>query len=235
MIRIGIVGDYRPANPTHVATEAALEHAAAAAGVELDHRWVPTPRVAAGPEAALRGVDAVLIAPGSPYESIDGALAAIEAARTGDLPLLGTCGGFQHVIVEFARNVLGSTGAGHEEYGPSTGSLFITALNCSLRGRQMSVTLVPGTLAASAYPTATTAERYYCDFGLNPACRDQIAGGGLTVSGVDQDGEVRIVELPGHRFFLATLFVPQTSSGPGHPHPLLSAFVTAAAHDRAQA
>jgi CTP synthase (UTP-ammonia lyase) len=229
MVRIGVIGDYRPANATHVATGAALAHAGIAAGIELEHVWVPTPQVAAGPEGAVDGLDAVLIAPGSPYESIDGALAAIEAARAAHLPLLGTCGGFQHVIVEFARDVLGITDAAHAEYGPSAGSLFITALECSLRGRQMTVTLVPGSVAAAAYPAATAAERYYCDFGLNPAYRGQLTAAGLMVSGTDEDGEVRIVELPGHRFFLATLFVPQASSAPGRPHPLLSAFVAAAA------
>jgi CTP synthase (UTP-ammonia lyase) len=48
------------------------------------------------------------------------------------------------------------------------------------------------------------------------------------VSGVDQDGEVRVVELPTHPFFVATLFVPQAASRAHAPHPLVSAFVSAA-------
>jgi len=57
---------------------------------------------------------------------------------------------------------------------------------------------------------------------------DRIGSGGLTIPGVDHSGEVRIVELPGQRFFLATLFLPQLSSSPGRPHPLIAAFVRAA-------
>ena len=43
------------------------------------------------------------------------------------------------------------------------------------------------------------------------------------VSGIDADGEVRILEHPSLRFFMGTLFVPQTSSAAGDPHPLVVA------------
>lgn len=46
--------------------------------------------------------------------------------------------------------------------------------------------------------------------------------------GVDSNGEVRIVELSNHRFFIATLFVPQLSSSPETPHPLITAYLKAA-------
>lgn len=42
-------------------------------------------------------------------------------------------------------------------------------------------------------------------------------------------GEVRAVELPNHRFFLATLFQPQLSSTPDTAHPVVVAFLRAAA------
>lgn len=75
-------------------------------------------------------------------------------------------------------------------------------------------------------------EQYYCNFGLNPAYQTQLHEGGLRVVGVDQDGEARIVELTDHPFFLATLFVPQVSSRPTQPHPLISAFLRAAMQGR---
>ena len=119
--------------------------------------------------------------------------------------------------------------AQHAEYDPYASTLFITPLSCSLAGENMTVHLREGTRAALAYGTQTTEERYYCDFGLNPEYVQTIADGGLVVSGVDQDGEERIVELADHPFFLATLFVPQTSSAPEAPHPLFTALVAAAA------
>jgi CTP synthase (UTP-ammonia lyase) len=96
-------------------------------------------------------------------------------------------------------------------------------------GQSHPVTLVPGTRAAACYRAATSIEDYYCNYGVNPDYRPRLEAGGLTVSGVGPDGEIRIVELPSHRFFVATLFLPQTRSAAGRPHPLLAAFAAAAA------
>jgi len=125
--------------------------------------------------------------------------------------------------------------ADHAEYDPSASNLFITPLSCSLAGQQMDVELRPGTLAATTYGSLTATERYYCNFGLNPERLPALVSGGLVVSGEDHNGEVRIMELPGHRFFVATLFVPQASSTADRPHPLVSAFVRAAADTNATA
>jgi CTP synthase (UTP-ammonia lyase) len=229
MVRIGVIGDYQPANETHASTTAAVQHAAARAGAAAELTWIGTDQIGRdGGPAALRGLDGVIIAPGSPYRSLGGALAAIEHARRRGLPLLGTCGGFQHVVLEYARNVVGFADAQHAEYDPYASTLFITPLSCSLAGQTMTVRLRDDTLAARAYGRATAAERYYCNFGLNPAYLATITQAGLAVSGTDQDGEPRILELPSHPFFVATLFVPQTSSTPAAPHPLLTALIQAA-------
>ena len=190
--------------------------------------WVSTVDVA-DPPTDLGRFDGLLVAPGSPYRSMDGALRAIEYARRHDLPLLGTCGGLQHVIIEYARNVLGLADAQHAEYDPYASMLFVTPLSCSLAGRTMAVDVRPGTRASDAYVSPSATEHYYCNFGLNPAYLDHLAAGGLCVSGTDELGEVRIVELRDRRFFVATLFVPQASSSVTRPHPLVTAFVDAAA------
>jgi CTP synthase (UTP-ammonia lyase) len=157
-----------------------------------------------------------------------GALEAITYARTRDVPLLGTCGGFQHLIIEFARNVAGIHDAAHAEYDPGASRLLINALACSLVGQVMDVSLLDGSLARRAYGGPGATERYYCQFGLDPDYLETLTRNGLAIGGTDQDGEVRIVELPGHRFFVGTLFVPQTSSRPGAPQPLISAYLAAA-------
>ena len=150
-------------------------------------------------------------------------------ARERDLPLLGTCGGFQHLVIEYARNVLGFTDAQHAEYDPYASNLFISELACSLAGRTMEVQLAAGSRAAGFYGSTRTSERYYCNFGLNPEHRRRLHEGGLRVVGTDQDDEARVLELPDRRFYLATLFVPQLSSAPESPHPLIVAFLRAAA------
>lgn len=225
MPRIGVVGDYQPANPTHVATTEGLEHTGRALGLDTTVTWLPTDTFT---DADLAGMDGLLMTPGSPYASMTRALDAIRYSRENDVPLLGTCGGFQHLVVEFARNVLGVEDANHEEYEPSASTLFVTALACSLVGQQLDVQVHAGTKAGAAYETSTATERYYCSFGLNAAYLPPLEAAGLVVSGVDKDGEVRIVELPALRFFVGTLFVPQASSTPSRPHPLLGALLTAA-------
>jgi CTP synthase (UTP-ammonia lyase) len=228
-VSVAIVGDHDPSSRTHEATEASLDHAAAALGIELSHRWVPTPALAVDARRALVDDSAVWIAPGSPYASMAGALAAIRLAREEGMPLLGTCGGFQHVVIEYARNVLGFEDAQHAEYDPRASTLFVTPLSCSLAGQEMRVCLVAGSRAAGAYGATATVERYYCNFGLDPERQAPLHAAGLRVVGVDAGGEARVVEIPEHPFYVATLYVPQTRSTPDHPHPLVAAFVRAAA------
>lgn len=158
---------------------------------------------------------------------MDKTLQAIRQAREDGVPCLGTCGGFQHMVIEVARNVLGFTDAQHAEYDPDASDLFISALECSPAGREMSVSLVPGSKAAGAYKATEVRESYYCNFGVNPERAQVLRGGVLQVVGSDEDGEIRVVELADHPFFVATLFVPQVRSSPGMPHPLVSAFLQA--------
>src|SRR5262249_23029175 len=142
---------------------------------------------------------------------------------------LGTCGGFQHLVIEYARNVLGFTDAAHAETDPYASCLFITALSCSLVGKTMEVTMKAGSRAATACQATRSMEAFYCNFGLNPEHREQLEKSGLEVTGADQYGEVRIMELASHPFFIGTLFVPQARSVQGNPHPLILEFCRAAA------
>jgi CTP synthase (UTP-ammonia lyase) len=225
-VRIAVVGDYQPDHETHPATTAALGHAAAALSVRVDATWLATDTVSV---EGLAGYDGFWIAPGSPYRSLEGALQAIAFARTQDRPLLGSCAGFQHIVLEYARNVLGHGRAQHAEYAPDADDLFVTPLSCSLAGQSFEVCFSDASRALRAYGATSAIEHYYCNFGLNPDRAAELKAAGLAVTGRDQDGEARIVELTGHRFFVGTLFVPQVSSAPGCPHPLVVAFVAAAA------
>ena len=225
---IGIVGDRNPGNKTHLATESALGHVPEPVAFE----WIPTEQIGEDPDSRLSRYAGLLISPGSPYRSMDGALAAIRYAREKGIPALGTCGGFQHMVVEFLRNVLGIADADHAETNPTAPRLAITPLTCSLAGQTHPVRLIKGSRAAGIYGAETTLEPFFCNFGLNPEYRPRLEARGLTVSGLGEDGLVRVLELRDHPFFFGTLYVPQARSQPGDPHPLVAAFV-AAALDRA--
>lgn len=226
-LRIGIIGDYQPTFRPHPATDEALAHAAQGLSVPIEVTWLLTASLEGHPEQHLQAFDALWCAPGSPYQSLTGALNAIRFARECRRPFLGTCGIFQHDVLEYARHVLGLADAQHAEYDPYASTLFVSALSCSLAGKTMQVTLSAGSHAFHSYQKEEVLEQYYYNFGLNPAYQTALHEGGLRVVGVDQDGEARLVELPDHPFFLATLFVPQLTSRPEHPHPLITAYLNA--------
>ncbi len=228
MSAIAIIGDYRADNRSHIATSDAVAHCSAALGLDVEHCWIGTEELAqSGGMKRLAEFNGFWIAPGSPYKSMTGALLAIQRARERGLPLLGTCGGFQHVVLEYARNVLGFTGAEHEETSPQASQLFISRLACSLVGRTMHITLKPGSLVARSYGRTETDESYHCNFGVNPEFEDVLRSSALRVVGSDDEGMTRAVELAAHPFFIGTLFIPQFSSTPNAPHPLILGFVRA--------
>jgi CTP synthase (UTP-ammonia lyase) len=220
---LAVVGDYGPERVTHKATQEAL----VAAGVPFE--WLGTERAAALSDDELAGYDGFLVAPGSPYASMDGALRAIRVARERDIPLLGTCGGFQHIVVEVVRDVLGDAEADHAETAPDAERLAITPLACSLDGTTGEVLLEPGSRVASWYGAEHVREPFFCSYGLNPAYREPLAAAGLRVVAEDADGEPRAVELDGHPFFVGTLYVPQARDpAEAAAHPLIRAWLAAA-------
>ena len=89
--------------------------------------------------------------------------------------------------------------------------------------------IVPGTLAAKISGPGRRTERYHCTYGLNPAYLEALTRGGLRFSGFDDSGQVRIAELPGHPFFIGTLFQPELHGDGTQPHPIIGAFAVAAA------
>jgi CTP synthase (UTP-ammonia lyase) len=226
-ILVGVIGDFQPTYDTHVMTNLSLRHSADSLGVGVDVEWLPTSTLDGDVNARVRRFDAFICAPGSPYKSYEGALNGIKYARENDVPYIGTCGGCQHAIVEFARNAMGIKDAEHAEEHPNAENLFVTPLTCSLVGKIEEVKILPGTRAAEVYGAKSTMEKFYCNYGLNPKRRKDIEAAGLLVSGLDNTGEVRILELPKARFYFATLFVPQTTSTPKRPHPMINGLLKA--------
>jgi len=221
---IAILGEYTPTFQPHVSTSAAIEHSRSASGVDVDAIWVSTEEI---DQTLFERFSGIWVAPGSPYKNMDKTLWAIRYARENGVACFGTCGGFQHMIIEYARNVLGFKDASHAEYDPEASNLFISQLACALAGREMELTFSPGSRVAEIYGAMSATEEYYCNFGVNPNHVSLLKSGPLKITGSDSEGEIRVTELPGHPFFLGTLFVPQTRSTAKQPHPLVTAFMRA--------
>src|SRR6185295_9722167 len=113
-MRIGLIGDYDASVTAHQAIPLALQ----LAGRSLENRnvesvWLPTESLVEASDRRLSGFNGIWCVPASPYRSMAGALAGIRFARTNRVPFLGTCGGFQHALLEYVREVLGETRAEH--------------------------------------------------------------------------------------------------------------------------
>ncbi|WP_030668909.1 CTP synthase [Streptomyces rimosus] len=236
--RIALVGDRSAAVRSHVRIPGLLDALRVREGLDLDAYWVRSEDAGQGVE----GFDAVWVVPGSPYRSEAGVVAAIRAAREGGIPFLGTCGGFQHMLLEFARNVCGLDRAGHAENEPGIAAeeAVVVAMACSLVGHEGLVDIAPGSRAAELIGAGRTQARYHCNYGPNARYLGVLREHGLVFSGTDEAGDVRIAELRDHPFFLATLFQPELDgegSGRdgdgrggdgGRAHPLIAGLARAA-------
>ena len=97
----------------------------------------------------------------------------------------------------------------------------VTPLSCSLPNRREGgpkasgeerLKILPGTRLHSICGSEDDSEQYYCNYGVNEEYEKQFQAAGLSVSARGMRGETRAVELPDHRFFIATLFQPQLSN-----------------------
>ncbi len=229
LIRIGLIGDYDATIKSHIAIPKALEQSAGDAGVEVEAVWLGTESI---PDIDLSLYDAMWCVPHSPYRSVEGALKGIRFARESDRPFLGTCAGFQHALIECARNVLGLKAADHAETNPQSDEPVVTRLACSLVEAEEMIRLIPGTQLAGIYGLPQTREGYNCRFGLNPKYKSRFEAAGVRISALSPEGEVRGMEWPHHRFFIGVLFQPERWALRRRTNPLVTSVIAAAATTR---
>jgi CTP synthase (UTP-ammonia lyase) len=223
---IALVGERSAHVRAHTRIPILLEALRHQDGLALDAYWVSTDEAET---TRLDAFDGVWLLPGSPYRSEAGAVHAVRVAREQAIAFLGTCGGFQHALLEFARNVCGHPDVAHAENTPDADPAMIIALACSLAGHEGAVRLTAGSLVERILGVERAVERYHCSYGLHPDYVDVLADHGMRFTGHDDTGAVRIAELPDHPFFLATLFQPELATVEGaRAHPIIRAFAEAA-------
>lgn len=224
-MEIAIVGDFRNSK-TQLAIADSIEHSNRHLGVNTKYRWIDTTTLDTDRYAEiLQNTNGIWSATGCPFKSMNGSLNAIRYARENQIPHIGTCSGFQHTIIEYARNVLGYQNAQHAEYTNDTDNLFIDLMACSLKGTHGKVEIVEYTAASKIYGTSNIEVDYYCSYGINEAYRPLILSGDLIVSGMDVHHTIRMMELKNHPFFIITAFVPQMDSSFDNPNPLITEFI----------
>jgi len=224
-LRIALVGDHDPQITAHRAIPIALERIGKQTGLDVQVQWLATDLIV--DDTLFNDFQGIWCVPGSPYRSEDGALRAIRFAREQRRPFLGTCGGFQHAVLEYARNVMGWTDAAHGETAPEAERALLTPLSCALIETIDSLTLEAKSLIARAYGRQTIFEGYHCRFAVNPDFENDLLNQRLHAVARDSAGDLRAVELRDHPFFVATLFQPERAALEGRVPPLVKAFVEA--------
>jgi CTP synthase (UTP-ammonia lyase) len=220
-LRVALVGDYNPDVVAHQAIEKCFSLCPG-----LEPTWLPTLAIPPGDELCLKSFRGIWCVPASPYRNMDGALYAIQYARTKSVPFLGTCGGFQHALVEYARNVLGLTNADHAESNPNAGVPLVSRLSCSLVEQSKQI-IVCNDRFQQIYDGRAGVEGFCCSYGLNPQFEDRFKAGPLEIVARSEEGEARAFALLGHPFFVGTLFQPERKALTGSLHPVVRAFFAA--------
>ena len=238
-VRIAIVGKYVELPDAYLSIVEALTHGGIAHHAKVRVEWVAAESVT--PENAaekLAGCGGVLVPGGFGERGLEGKIAAVQYAREHGVPFLGICLGMQMAVVEYARHVLGLTGAHTSEVDPNTPYPVIDLMpdqqhidekGGTMRLGKYSCRLSRDSVAFAAYGEENIFERHRHRYEFNNAYRDLFVEGGMRIGGVNPERDlVEIVELPNHPWFVGVQYHPELRSRPNRPHPLFREFVGAA-------
>jgi CTP synthase len=242
---VAIVGKYTSNGDAYKSIAEALIHGGIPNDAEIEFRWIESDSMEGGvdPAEMLKGVDAMVVAPGFGGRGIEGKIEAIRYARESGVPFLGICLGLQMAVIEFARNVCGLAGANSEEMAENPPYPVIHLLpeqklvsdkGATMRLGSYPCNLAINTLAAQLYGSNRIEERHRHRYEVNNDFREKLQQHGMVISGVSPDYRlVEMIEVPTHPFFLATQAHPEFKSRPNRPHPLFTGLVKAAVERRA--
>ena len=235
-VPIAIVGKYVEYPDSYMSVREALRHAAASCGVRADVRWVHSEAVERdGPDHHLQDVCGIVVPGGFGRRGVEGMVDTSRYARSKGVPYLGLCLGMQVMVIDWARDVTGLTGANSSELDPDCrqpvidimlGQKGVTDLGGTMRLGQYPCRPQTNTRMAQAYAAPEVLERHRHRYEVNNKYRESLEASGMIMSGLSPDGElVETAEIPDHPFMVGVQFHPEFQSRPNRPHPLFSALV----------
>jgi len=249
-VEVGLVGKYIDLPDAYLSVTEALRAGGFGHDTRVRIRWVTSDncQTLEGAQAALGGVDAIVVPGGFGVRGIEGKVGALRWARENRIPALGLCLGLQCLVIEYAREVLGLPDASSSEFDPGTPDPVIATmseqlaivdgggdLGGTMRLGAYDAVLTPGSLVAELYGTTQVSERHRHRYEVNNTYRQRLEDAGLVVSGVSPDTSlVEFVELPRdvHPYFVATQAHPEFKSRPNRAHPLFAGLIAAALEHR---
>jgi CTP synthase (UTP-ammonia lyase) len=189
--------------------------------LDVDTVWVPSDS-----PFDITSYDGVWLVPGSPYADDAAVLRALTVVREAGIPFLGTCGGMQYAVVELVRSLLGEP-ATHAESDGEADDNVVAALACSLQGEERLVTPVPGSRFAG-WVGEPFVGLHFCGYAPTPEVIGRLEQVGVVVGATADDAGAEVLEVPGHPFYVTSMFQPHIGALAGRPvHPLVRAFVEA--------
>lgn len=237
-VKIALVGKYVELHDAYMSVVESLKHAGIYNDAEVEIDWVNACDVDENNyQEVLKDADGILVPGGFGDRGIEGKILAIKYARENNVPFLGICLGMQCAVIEFARNVVGLTGANSSEIDPETSYPVIDLMDdqkdIDEKGGTMRLGLYPcklkqGTFSFEAYKDEIIYERHRHRYEFNNEYRSQITKKGMVLAGTSPDDRlVEIVEIPSHKWFVGAQFHPEFKSRPNRPHPLFRDFIKA--------
>ncbi|WP_337842582.1 CTP synthase [Rheinheimera sp.] len=247
-VTIGMVGKYVELPDAYKSVNEALGHAGLKNRLTVHIKYIDSQDVEAKGADILAGLDAILVPGGFGERGVEGKIMAARYARENKVPYLGICLGMQVALIEYARNVLGLTGAHSTEFNKNTAYPVVglitewldsegkveqrtekSDLGGTMRLGSQNCNLKPNTKAREIYGQDVISERHRHRYEVNNHFVARLEEAGLVFSGLSADNQlVEMVEIPKHPWFVAGQFHPEFNSTPRDGHPLFRSFVAAA-------
>lgn len=222
--KIALLGDFNPEYPTHHAINDSIRLTKKSLDEDVQFDWVSTDIFNAN--QAFNIYSGLWITPGSPYRNMENVIKTITYVRENAIPTFGNCGGFQHMIIEYAKNVCGIVNADHEETNPDAENPVISKLVCSLRGESEELEIMDSdSFIYRAVKKDKFLGKYFCSYGINDKYKELLRSNGLSFTVKSAGDQIRAFELKSHPFFVGTLFQPALTSYEGNPDPSIESFV----------
>lgn len=245
-VKIGLVGKYIELQDAYKSIHESFIHAGVAHECTVRVECIHSEDLEeANAESLLGHLDGVLVAPGFGNRGIEGKIAAIKFVRENNIPFFGICLGMQCAVIEFARNVLGFSGAHSTEMNSDTPYPVISMMEeqkkvvnkgGTMRLGAYKCNLVQNSLAHQLYGTLNISERHRHRYEFNNAFLDEFEKAGMIATGKNPENNlVEIIEIPTHPFFIGVQFHPELKSTVENPHPIFKGLIEAAMKYRKQA
>lgn len=224
-VKIAVLGDYDPSHITLQAINETFLPLQKLLNRDIQFEWFDTDKFDYV-NKFNDGYTGLWVTPGSPYKDMENVLNAIAHTRINNIPTFGNCGGFQHMAIEFARNVCHMENADHQETNPSGDELIIVKLACSLVEQSEVLTLIrKDSILNRIISNEQFVGKYFCSYGINDQYLKILESNGLMFTAASEDGQMRAFEIKSHPFFLGTLFQPALSSEENEVNPIIVEFV----------